>query len=156
MKLIYTLLITLLLQFIFFESFAQDNNIIISPETEDCLGCHTELHPGLVKSWYNGVHSQISPKQALKKDNLSRKISTEVIDEKLLNNVVGCYECHSLNTDKHADSFEHNGYKINVIVSPNDCAECHKTEVEEFADNMMSQAYGNLMNNELYLDLKKL
>ena len=72
-----------------------------------------------------------------------------------MNTFVGCYECHSLNTDKHTDSFEHNGYNINTIVSPNDCAVCHKTEVDEYAQNKMSQAYGNLMYNDVYLDLKK-
>lgn len=155
MRLILSSLFTLLLLLVFFISFAQENKSIISPETEECLGCHTELHPGLVKSWENGRHSQISPKQAFEKDKLSRRISTEVIDVKLLNSVVGCYECHSLNTGKHADSFEHNGYTINIVVSPNDCALCHKTEHEEFAQNMMSQAYGNLMDNDLYMDLKK-
>lgn len=135
--------------------FSQDNTPAISPETEECLGCHSELHPGIVESWKDGRHSHVTPAQALAKDKLSRRISTEVIDEKLLNTVVGCYECHSLNTDKHADAFEHNGYTINIVVSPDDCAVCHKTEVEEYAENMMSQAYGNLMNNAVYKDLKK-
>jgi len=154
MKLILSsLFISLLLSF--GGSFTQENKSLVSSETEECIACHTELHPGLVQSWSNGRHSQVSPNQAIEKDKLSRRISTEVIDVKLLNTVVGCYECHSLNTDKHADSFEHNGYTINVVVSPKDCAVCHKTEVEEYTDNIMSQAYGNLMYNDVYMDLKK-
>jgi len=119
---------------------AQENKPLISPETEECLECHAELHPGLVKSWENGKHSHVTPKQALAKDKLFKRISTDIIDERLMNTVVGCYECHSLNIDKHADSFEHNGYTINVVVSPKDCAVCHKTEAEEYAENIMSQA----------------
>lgn len=155
MKLIFASLFISFFLLNFIESYAQKNKTSISPETEECLGCHTELHPGLVKSWENGRHSFVTPAQALAKEKINRRISTEIIDKSLLNTVVGCYECHSLNTDKHADSFEHNGYTINVIVSPNDCAVCHKTEVDEYAENIMSQAYGNLMNNEVYMDLKK-
>ena len=133
---------------------AQENSNV-SPETEECLGCHKELHPGIVKSWSDGRHSKVTVKQALEKEKLSSRISSTPTNEKLLNVVVGCYECHSLNTDKHADAFEHNGYTINIVVSPNDCAVCHKTEVEEYAGNIMSQAYSNLMDNALYMDFKK-
>ena len=155
MKFILSILLTNLILLSFSVSFTQEKKAIISSETEDCLGCHTELHPGLVQSWNDGRHAHVSPKQALEKDKLSRRISTEIIDKKLLNTVVGCYECHSLNADKHADSFEHNGYTINIVVSPNDCAVCHKTEVDEYAENIMSQAYSILMDNDLYMDLKK-
>ena len=29
----------------------------ISAQTEECLGCHSELHPGLVASWLKSRHS---------------------------------------------------------------------------------------------------
>jgi hydroxylamine dehydrogenase len=36
---------------------------------------------------------------------------------------VGCAECHGLKARKaHADTFDHNGYDIHVVVSPDDCA----------------------------------
>ena len=31
---------------------------------------------------------------------------------------VGCFECHGQNAAAHKDSFQHNGFQINVIVSP--------------------------------------
>jgi hypothetical protein len=154
MKLILAPLFTSLL-FHFSASPTLEDEPLISKETEECLACHIELHPGLVKSWEISKHSQISPKLALANEKLSRKISTEIIPENLQNIVVGCYECHSINTDKHGDSFEHNGYTINVIVSPNDCAVCHENEVNEYSENLMSHAYSNLMDNEVYMDLKK-
>lgn len=134
--------------------FSQESGTI-SSETEECIMCHAEIHPGMVESWRDGRHAHVTPKQALEKDALSKRISTDLIDEKLLNQVVGCYECHALNTDKHADAFEHNGYTINIVVSPDDCAVCHETEAEEYKENIMSHAYSNLMDNALYMDLKK-
>lgn len=41
---------------------------------------------------------------------------------------VGCYECHGLNPGQHQDNFEHFGFRINVVVSPNDCRVCHEEE----------------------------
>jgi len=126
----------------------------ISSETEDCLMCHSTLNPGIVESWKNSLHSKTTVSEANKKVDLEKRISSIPSEHNLTSVVVGCYECHSLNTDKHADSFEHNGYMINVIVSPNDCASCHKVENEQFAMNIMSHAYTNLMDNKVYLDLK--
>ena len=67
--------------------------------------------------------------------------------------VVGCAECHTLNPEKHKDSFEHNGYKVHVVVTPQDCATCHPVEVNQFGKNLMSEAYGNLENNPVYQSL---
>ena len=66
---------------------------------------------------------------------------------------MGCAECHTLNPDKHSDTFEHNGYQVHIVVTPEDCATCHPVEVKQYGHNLMSQAYGNLMNNSLYQDL---
>ncbi len=125
----------------------------LSAETEDCLMCHTELHPGLVASWQNSLHSRSAPVQAMEKPELQRRVSSETIAESLLNVAVGCYECHSLRPDKHKDSFEHNGYRINVVVSPDDCATCHAVEADQYSLNLMSHAHGNLVDNPLYRDL---
>jgi len=126
-----------------------------SSETEECLSCHTSIHPGIVASWKAGLHAHTTPAQALKKGKLARRISTKNIAPKLQNVVVGCYECHSLNTDKHKDSFEHNGYKINVVVSSNDCATCHAVEAKQYDQNIMAHAYSDLMENSVYRQLIK-
>ena len=126
-----------------------------SEETDECLACHSEIQPGLVESWYQSRHSKITPGQALQKALLERRISADKIDSSLIWVTVGCYECHSLNTDQHQDSFEHNGYQINVIVSSNDCATCHPVESKQYANNLMAHAYSNLVDNPLYQGLIK-
>jgi len=133
--------------------FAQDSPI--SPETEECLDCHSVVHPGIVASWKAGRHAHTTPAQALKKDTLARRVSSEDIDAKRKHVVVGCYECHSLNTDKHKDAFEHNGFKINVVVSSNDCAACHAVEARQYDQNIMAHAYDDLVKNSVYQNLMK-
>jgi len=134
---------------------AQSQEFNLSAETEECLACHTMIHPGLVESWYQSRHSRVTPAEALKKAPMEKRMSSESMDSSLLEFTVGCYECHALNTDAHADSFEHNGYHINLIVSPNDCSTCHSTEVEQYSHNLMAHAYSNLVDNDLYQDLIK-
>lgn len=125
----------------------------LSGETEECLGCHRELHPGLVASWEKSRHSRTTPAAALLKDPLDRRVSSDSISQALRETVVGCYECHALRPEHHTDSFEHNGYRINVVVSPDDCATCHSAEVAQYGKNIMSHAYGNLVDNSLYRDM---
>jgi hypothetical protein len=125
----------------------------LSSATEECLDCHRALHPGLVASWEKSRHSRTTPAAALVKASISRRVSSDSIDKSLQDVVVGCYECHSLRVDQHADSFEHNGYRINVIVSPKDCATCHSVEADQYSKNIMSHAYGNLVDNSLYRDM---
>jgi hydroxylamine dehydrogenase len=124
----------------------------LSAETEDCLGCHEYTHPGLVASWLKSRHSRVTPAQGMVRAELERRISAESVSAELADVAVGCYECHSLRTDQHDDSFEHNGYQINVIVSPDDCATCHPVEADQYTRNIMAHAYGNLVNNTLYQD----
>jgi len=33
----------------------------ISKETQECLNCHSQYHPGLVQDWMHSLHSQITP-----------------------------------------------------------------------------------------------
>lgn len=122
----------------------------VSEDTESCINCHSIVTPGIVADWQKSRHSQVSPAEGLQKDAIERRISVKTVAEELAGNVVGCAECHMMNTDKHPDSFEHNGFRIHTVVSPRDCATCHPTEVTEFADNLMSQAYASLMNNPTY------
>ena len=148
------LLLTLLIIFNMLDT-GWTQEIKMSAETEECLGCHSYIQPGLVESWALSRHSKTTPDQGLQKPALERRISSAQIDSSLRFVTVGCYECHSLNTDKHQDAFEHNGYVINVIVSPNDCATCHREEREQYSRNLMAHAYSNLVDNTLYQDFIK-
>jgi hypothetical protein len=107
----------------------------------------------MVAAWEKSRHARTSPEEGLKKAEMGRRISAKKVPEKLARNVVGCAECHTLNPDKHSDTFEHNGYQVHIVVTPEDCATCHPVEVKQYGQNLMSQAYGNLMNNSLYQDL---
>jgi len=132
---------------------ARSQEIVLSPETEECLACHAELHPGLVASWEKSRHSRTTPGLAMQKSRLERRISSTQIDSKLIDVTVGCYECHSLNTDRHRDAFTHNGYIINVIVGSSDCSVCHAVEADQYSNNIMAHAHSNLVDNSLYRQL---
>jgi hydroxylamine dehydrogenase len=153
MKIVLSRLMLPVLFFLFPQFTVHGQEPVISSQTGECLECHRELHPGLVASWEKSRHSRVTPDEALKKEAISRRVSSASIPEPLREVVVGCYECHSLRTEHHADSFEHNGYQINVIVSPDDCATCHSVEVTQYGKNIMSHAYGNLVDNSLYRDM---
>ena len=125
----------------------------ISEATETCLGCHALSNPGIVADWKNSRHSRVTPKEALAKPQLERRVSAEKIDETLAKTVVGCAECHTLNAGKRPDSFEHGGYNVHAVVSPQDCAVCHPTEKQQYDQNLMSRAHGNLVKNPVYQNL---
>ena len=124
----------------------------VSGQTSGCLGCHESATPGIVADWRASRHSHVSPKEALDKPALERRISSEPPGD-LKDTVVGCYECHGLNTERHRDSFDHFGYRIMVVVSPADCATCHKTEADQYAGSKKAHAVGNLRDNPLYFSL---
>ena len=125
----------------------------VSENTEACLACHTTLHPGIVSEWKKSRHGNTVPSEALKKNKLERRISNEKVSDLLSKNVVGCAECHTMNPEKHKDAFEHNGFNVHIIVSPSDCSACHPVEVQQYSKNLMSHAYGNLVNNPVYRGL---
>jgi hypothetical protein len=127
--------------------------VALSPQTETCIGCHSMYTPGIVHDWMTSRHSKTIPAEAIKKSPLEKRISVESPPEDLSGQAVGCYECHSLNTDAHQDTFKHMGYQINVIVTPNDCKTCHPVEVQEFAGSKKSYAYKNLIGNPVYYTL---
>jgi hypothetical protein len=122
----------------------------ISQQTSECLGCHREVTPGIVEDWLKSRHSKIPPSSALKRPEIERRISTKKVIPSLGKVIVGCYECHSLNPDQHKDNFEHMGFEINVIVSPNDCATCHPVEAKEFSGSKKAHAVGILTKNPVY------
>jgi len=122
----------------------------MSEETEACIDCHLSETPGIVKDWESSRHSKTTPVVAQKKSELERRISSQTIPQYFQSVVVGCYECHSQNSDKHADNFEHFDYNINVVVSPNDCRTCHQQEVEEYSKSKKAHALDNLRKNPVY------
>jgi len=76
----------------------------VSAEGEKCLACHEPSSPGIVAQWRASRHAAAG---------------------------VDCYSCHQANPDDPA-TFEHNGKKIAVIVTPKYCARCHEPEMKEF------------------------
>jgi hypothetical protein len=90
------------------------------------------------------------PEEALKKEPKALRVSAQKFPGELGKTTVGCAECHTLNSESHKDAFEHNGFKVHIIVTPEDCATCHPTEVAQYGKNLMSHAHGNLNNNPVY------
>lgn len=122
----------------------------MSKETEACIACHNLYTPGIVEDWRRSLHAKTSPSIALKKPEIERRISVKEAPDKFKDVTVGCYECHSLNAEKHTDNFDHMGFKINIVVTPNDCAACHSTEAKEYSGSKKAHAYGNLKKNPVY------
>ncbi|MDA8077895.1 MAG: multiheme c-type cytochrome [Nitrospiraceae bacterium] len=122
----------------------------LSRQTRACISCHNSVTPGIVHDWLSSRHSRTTPAEALKKPSLQRRISAAAVDKSLSEYAVGCYECHSRNPERHKDNFEHMGFRINVVVSPNDCSACHPEEARQFAGSKKANAIANLMSNPVY------
>jgi len=127
----------------------------VSAATQECLECHAVYHPGIVADWLKSRHAATTPATALEVKGLGLKVSSPKVPDELLGTSVGCAECHTLRGEAHADTFEHNGFDIHVVVSPDDCATCHQVEREQYAHNIMSAAHANLADNALYNDLER-
>lgn len=125
----------------------------LSTQTQTCIACHKITTPGIVQDWLKSRHSKTTPEEALKKPVLERRISNESLQKELMENAVGCYECHSQNPDNHKDNFTHYGLRINVVVSPNDCKTCHPLEANQYAGSKKAYAIKNLMENPVYRTL---
>ncbi|MDY6839325.1 MAG: multiheme c-type cytochrome [Thermodesulfobacteriota bacterium] len=122
----------------------------VSEATEACLDCHRSLNPGIVASWEKGRMARVTPRVAKSMISKKRRVSFDTLPDGLAGVVVGCAECHTMNPEKHQDTFEHNGYQVHTVVSPQDCAVCHPVELEQYRKNLMCEAYGNLRNNPVY------
>ena len=133
-------------------SFAAD--IPISEASAECIDCHSSTHPGIVSGWQKSRHARITPGEAMAVEGIARKVSSKSVSQNLKNVVVGCAECHMLRPKAHKDTFDHNGYDIHVVVSPDDCKTCHATERQQYSKNVMAHAYGNLADNQLYQKLE--
>lgn len=130
-------------------------DIPLSEASSECIDCHASVHPGIVKDWQNSRHAKITPKDAMAVEGPARKVSSKNVPANLKGTVVGCAECHMLRPKAHADTFEHNGYEIHVVVSPNDCSTCHAQESDQYSKNLMANAYDNLAENKLYQKLQR-
>ena len=126
------------------------SNASLSPQTRDCLGCHNSYTPGIVKDWLTSRHSKTMPGEAMKKAVLEKRISAEGLPKELREFAVGCFECHSQHPESHKDNFDHMGFKINVIVTPDDCRSCHPAEAKQFSESKKAYAYKDLMENSVY------
>ena len=102
----------------------------VSEATQACIECHRVVHPGIVESWQRSRHSRMTPAAAMAVKGLGLKVSSPSVPEELQGAAVGCAECHTLRPKEHADTFEHNGYDIHIVVSPGDCRTCHAQEAE--------------------------
>ena len=140
--------------FISHNGIATGADLPVSEASAECIDCHASVHPGIVRDWENSRHAKITPQDAMAVDGPARKISSKNVPENLKNSVVGCAECHTANPNTHADTFEHNGYDIHVVVSPRDCSTCHAQETEQYSQNIMAHAYDNLAANPLYQKLE--
>jgi len=125
----------------------------LSSASKTCQACHASFHPGIIEGWKKSRHSRTTPAMGMAKDELSRRISAQSVPEDLRDVSVGCAECHTLNPESHADTFNHNGFQVHTVVTPEDCAVCHPQEREQFSKNIMSQARGNLVDNPVFSDL---
>jgi hydroxylamine dehydrogenase len=125
----------------------------LSPQTQACIECHQVIHPGIVADWQTSRMATITPAEGLKKPERERRISTATVPEALRDVAVGCYECHSLNQPQHKDNFEHAGFRINVVVSPDDCKVCHPLEADQYGKGKKAHARGNLTENPVYSSL---
>jgi hypothetical protein len=127
----------------------------VSDITAECIDCHESFQPGITEDWKHSRHAAATPGEAMKVEGLARKVSSESVPEELQAVAVGCAECHMLRSEAHADTFDHNGYDIHVVVSPDDCRTCHSEEAEQFSKNLMSHAYRNLAENPVYHQLQE-
>ncbi len=127
----------------------------VSEATQACIECHRVVHPGIVADWQRSRHAAVTPKEALGVQGLGRKVSSPTVPDALAETAVGCAECHTLRPGEHADTFEHNGTDIHIVVSPGDCRTCHVQEADQYSKNIMAHAYKNLADNALYNDLER-
>lgn len=114
--------------------------VALSEQTQLCVLCHKKYTPGIVEDWLTSRHSKVTPEMALAKPVLERRISSDIIPETFRSVVIGCYECHGQNAPSHKDNFDHFGFKINVVVSPNDCKTCHPVEVGQYSVSKKANA----------------
>jgi hydroxylamine dehydrogenase len=124
--------------------------VSLSQETQACIECHQQIHPGIVADWQTSRMAKTTPGEGMNRPASERRISATTLPKELLDVVVGCNECHSQNQAQHKDNFEHAGFQINVVVSPSDCKVCHPVEADQYGLGKKAHARGNLTDNPVY------
>ena len=142
-----------MLMMILYAQVALGASFPISEDTLACLECHRSVTPGIAADWERSRMSRVTPTVAKSMIRKKRRVSFDKVPKKLARVGVGCAECHTMNPKKHQDTFEHNGYQVHVVVTPEDCSTCHPVEVAQYSKNLMYNAVGNLKNNPVYHDL---
>ena len=97
---------------------------VASGINKECISCHQDTTPGIVKQWKESKHSHRG---------------------------IGCYDCHQAK-DGDKDIINHyNDKKISTIVSPKDCSVCHEKQYTEFSQSHHAQGGAILgsLDNEL-------
>ncbi len=122
-------------------------------ETEACIECHRGYTPGIVRDWQRSRHARVTPGEGLRRPAPERRVSAKSVPASLQAVTVGCYECHGLNPSPERDTFDHFGFTINSVVSPNDCKVCHTEEAEQYAASKKAHALPNLDKNPVYSSL---
>jgi hypothetical protein len=85
---------------------------VVTGDSAKCLACHEQKTPVIAAQWRDSKHARLG---------------------------VGCYECHRAE-ETDVDGFPHEGKRVAVVVSPNDCAQCHKEIAAEFEHSHHSKA----------------
>ncbi|MFQ3293777.1 MAG: hydroxylamine dehydrogenase [Halobacteriales archaeon] len=84
----------------------------VSNETQRCIACHDDNHPGMVKQFEQSEHYDAG---------------------------VNCLDCHGAkDTEKTAET--HFGSVISPLVTPKDCEACHAEETQEFHNSLHDEA----------------
>lgn len=125
----------------------------VSTQTQACLHCHRNVTAGIVADWQHSRMARVTPAAARSMVVRKRRVSFQAVPGDLARVTVGCAECHTMSPETHADSFDHNGFQVHVVVTPQDCALCHPVERTQYTHNLMSHAYGNLQDNPVYRNL---
>jgi hydroxylamine dehydrogenase len=131
-------------------SFAVASEPSLGRQTESCVSCHELVTPGIVSDWTSSRHARVTVNEAVKVPALERRVSIEESLGEEGDIAIGCAECHTRFPDRHGDTFEHNGFKVHILVTPDDCATCHPVERSQYDKNLMSNAHGNLNDNPVY------
>lgn len=98
------------------ESGKAARHVTVPVSSSTCVSCHQKSSPGIIDHWMGSTHAVKG---------------------------VGCVECHQAEKGD-ADSFDHYGAMIAVVVTPRDCGRCHKTETAEFIASHHARA-GNIL-----------
>lgn len=86
-------------------------------EGKVCMGCHQGISPSLVEEWRLGAMGQAG---------------------------VNCYDCHRAGKGD-ADTMDHYGLTIALLVTPKDCGRCHEKETKETIGSQHAKA-GQILN----------